>query len=298
MRKQQGITLIELLVALAIFASVTGLVTVGISSALRVQGLNEASTTAQSKLRRVTEVFTQELRSAVLGGIVNTPYAPDEHTISFMLLDGSSGFPVLPTDSGNNKSFTQTDRINVVAPAAQHSTLGLEGAQGLMINALGNAVIFDITNVQQQGGASGVKYLVVHPHCNNTIDYTDNSTMLFNMQTLGYRFDDATGTLYQRIGSGDEVALAFGLSTFRLEYVYLADADGTVYRLAAPLTDATGAPLRDTSYHGKDVRLARINVVVGAEVPHNGTTTERTYSGQVEMPTDQTFEIKKVVPCA
>lgn len=298
MRKQQGITLIEMLVAMAIFATVAGLVTVGISSALRAQGLNEAATTAQSKLRRVTEVFTQELRSAVLGGIVNAPYAPDDHTISFMLLDGSSGFPVLPTDSGNNKSFTQTDRVNVVAPAAKHSTLGLEGAQGLMINGYGNAVIFDIKNVQQQGGGSGVQYLVVHPHCNNTIDYTDNSTMLFNMQTLGYRYDEASGTLYQRVAAGDEVPLAFGLSTFRLEYVYLADADGSSYALAAPLSDAAGAPLRDTSYDGKDVRLARINVVVGAGVVHNGTTTERTYSGQVEMPTDQTFEIKKVVPCA
>jgi prepilin-type N-terminal cleavage/methylation domain-containing protein len=294
MRAKRGVTLVELLIAITIFAIVMAIVTVGISSMLRTQGVNEAATSAQSKLRRVTEVFTQELRSAVLGGITNTPYQPGDQAISFMLLSGGAGYQVLP-----HGGFANRDFVEIVANEDAPADVGLAGGQVLLVNSNGAGVLFDVTTVTQAGGtgSGSAEFTINHPSCTNTIGYA-GGTLLFQVQTLGFRYDTASGTLFQQLGNAGEVPVAFDLDTFRLDYVYTRDSDGQPVVRSSPRTDAHDAPLRETSIGGEPVTLARVQMVVGSDVARGGgATVNRTYSGLVDLPRTTSVTIKKVKAC-
>lgn len=295
MRRQVGLTLIEVLVALLVFGIVATIATTGVVNVLRVQATNEAATSAQAKLRRITEVFTQELRSAVLGGVTNAPYASGPNQISFLLLDGGAGYQVLPHDSGNNFSFVRANNVQISTAGSLTSVRAdLAGSQVLMVNGNGDAVILDITNVQQTGPSSSSKFNLVHPACANTIDYTPN-TLIMSVRSIGFSLD-ADGTMYQRVGAGDPVPMAFDLEDLELEYVYVED-DGTPHVLSAPISES-GAPVRSSTIGGQPVTLARVQMTVAASEPSfGGRTVGRSYSGQVEMSTNRSFEISRVVAC-
>lgn len=294
---RQGFTLVEMLVALAIFGMVGGLATVGIVSALRVQSLNEATSASQAKLRRITEVFTQELRSAVLGGIANTPYASDSDSISFALLDSAGVFPVEEHDDGHNSSFETSVNVQILASGyASADDLGLEGTDAMMVNNVGEAIGFRITNVTRNGGPGSIEYRVVHAGCPNTISYSDNQMTMISARFLGFRFDPDTGELFQKVGSDDEALVAWGLDRFELAYIY-EDDSGTPHELATPLVDANGIPLRDGILAGDPVTLARIRLILGASVMSNGRAIARTYSGQVEMASNGTVALNRILTC-
>ena len=212
---------------------------------LRMQNLSEASSSAQAKLRRVGEVFTQELRSAVLGGISNNPYTSDGDSVAFALLDGGPGYQVLPHDSGNNNSFKNASNVQILAPVASATDLLLAGGQAMMVNADGEAIIFDVNNVTAVAGGN-YEFNVVHPGCANTIDYTAN-TLLFKVATLGYDFDAVSGNLNVTEGSAAEGSFAFGLDSVVFSYIYALD-DGTTSAQATPLTDAGGLPVRTFTF--------------------------------------------------
>ncbi|MCV5738384.1 prepilin-type N-terminal cleavage/methylation domain-containing protein, partial [Escherichia coli] len=67
MRRARGFTLIEILVALAVLITVTAIAYNGMIQSLQTQSDQEAATNSQAKLRRVMEVITQDLRSAIFG---------------------------------------------------------------------------------------------------------------------------------------------------------------------------------------------------------------------------------------
>lgn len=297
MKRSQGLTLIEVLVALLVFGAVATIATTGVVNVLQVQATNEAATSAQAKLRRVTEVFTQELRSAVLGGVTDLPYESDANQISFLLLDGGAGYQVLPHDSGRNDSFKQAANVTITAGGTRAEVTGdLEGSDVLMVNAHGDAVILPITDVQQNGGPSSSTFRLAHPSCANTIDYTPN-TLIMSVRSLGISFDPSSGTLYQRVGAGSPVPLAFDMDGVDLEYVY-QEADGTPHVLTEPLRE-NGVPARESQIGGEDVTLARVQVTVSAsERSFGGREVNRSYTGQVEMSSNPSFRIEKVVPCA
>ena len=121
-RISNGFTLVEALIALAILGLVLGIAFAAISQGLRVQSGQEAATATQARLRRITEVFTQEIRSAVLGAVSNTPYTSGANSISFMLLDGGAGFQVTTIDAASNN-------LNVVA-SSEHRPGGHAGLAG------------------------------------------------------------------------------------------------------------------------------------------------------------------------
>jgi prepilin-type N-terminal cleavage/methylation domain-containing protein len=290
-----GITLVELLIALAILAIIVGLSSSGIINGLRVQSVNEAATATQAKLRRINEVVTQELRSAVLGALSNTPYPSGGNSVSFVMLDGGAGYQVLPHDSGQNNSFVIARNLSIHADAASPDDLDLVGRPALIVNNAGQATIFDVTNVQRNGPVANAEFRVVHPACGNTIDYTPN-TLLFQVRTIGFRFDPDSGTLYSRESGGSEVPLAFDLERFDLEYVYLAD-DGTLTVRNEPFRDAGGTPLKRAVVAGRAHTLQRLNVVLAAATPSSQGEISRTYAGQVEMTNNDNFAISAVVPC-
>lgn len=294
--RSAGLTLIETLVALFVFGVVATIATTGVVNVLRVQATNEAATSAQAKLRRVTEVFTQELRSAVLGGVTNAPYTSNDTQISFLLLDGGAGYQVLPHDSGNNDSFVTAQTVDIASGNGLTQVRDdLLDSEVLMINANGDAVLLYITNVSRSGGPSSTKFNLVHPACSNTIDFTRN-TLIMSVKSLGLSFDAASGDLFQRVGNGAPVPLAFDLEDLALEYVY-QEADGTPHRLDMPLLEG-GAPARDSTIGGVAVTLARVQMTVAAVEPGSGgNEIGRSYSGQVEMSSNPSFQINRVVPC-
>lgn len=292
MRRSSGLSLLELLIALAILSVILGITYAAIVSSLRVQSSQEAATSSQAKLRRITEVFTQELRSAVLGAISNQPYSASASSVSFTLLDGGAGYQVLPHDSGNNASFQAASNVQIIATA--DSAAELEDSQALMVNANGEAVVFDVTTTQLRGSN---EWNVVHPGCANTIEYTPN-TLLFKVRTIGLQFDATDSTIYQREGSSQALPLAFDLSEFRIDYVYVDKADGSPRRETTPYLDANGNPARNVTLpDGTELTLARLQLVVSSERPSLIGPVTRSYAGQIELASNNTFNIQTVAPC-
>jgi len=287
MKRSSGITLVELLIALAILSTVIALTSSGIIGSLRAQNLNEASTSAQAKIRRVSEVLTQEVRGAVLGGIAADPYPSGEHSVSFLLLDGGAGYQVLPfINSTNQANFSDRDRVRV---ATNTSPQELDDSQALLVNANGQAIVFNVTNVNNSAGSDGA-YVVRHG-CTNTIPYT-NSMLLFKIKTVGISYDDETGTLLQKVANQENPdSLAFDLSTFDVKYVY-QDSNGTTYSRTTPLL-SNGLPttigtLNVTDGEGttttQQVTLVRLQLVMGTEVPAaGGRKVERSFASSIEL---------------
>lgn len=293
MRRSMGLTLVEMLIALAILGLVVALATGGIANGLRVDRTNQAAVSTQQKLRRVTEVYTQELRSAVLGGLSTTPYVPDDHQVSFITLAGAAGYPVLPEDAGNNASFPHAHNLRLQWTGSAAAAQALDGQQMTLVNSNDQAVTFTVTNVQALGDGS---YRVVHDHCANTIDYTAPRTVALSSRTVGFRFDPDNGNLYMKEGAGPERVMAFGLDSVVLQYVYQA-SDGSVTVRSSPLTDG-GVPTRTGTIAGKDVTLARVGLVLSASARAMGSrTVRRTYSGMVEMADTGTLLMNKVESC-
>ncbi len=295
MKKVSGFSLLELLVALAILTIILGITYTAITEGLRVQSSQEAATSSQARLRRVTEVFTQELRSAVLGAISNTPYPSSETSVSFTLLDGGAGYQVLPHDSGNN-SFMSANNVQIIAPVSSESELDLEGNQALMVNASGQAVIFSVGTVSRRGGSGSIEWNVLHPSCANTIPYTPN-TLLFKVKNIGLEYDAASKTLYQHEGGSGPLPLAFDLSGLHIDYVY-QESDGTPHVYSAPRLDADGNPVRqDALPDGTQIQLARLQIAVNSEARALTGLVKRSYLSQVELSSNPSFQIQAVTTC-
>ncbi|HKI56827.1 MAG TPA: prepilin-type N-terminal cleavage/methylation domain-containing protein [Trueperaceae bacterium] len=295
MRRTQGFTLLEALIALAIFGLIVVMATTGVVGALRAQSLNEAVTSSQARLRRVTEVFTQDLRSSVLGGVANTPYVSNDHEVSFLTLTGGAGDKVLPHDYGQGNSFPNADNLFLLWSDPNTSATTLQGHHVLLVNDNGDATIFQVTNVTAVAGTT-YQYNVVHNGCKNLISYTDARTMTLSTRAVGYRFDAGSGTLYFKDGSSAEVPVAFDLSRVSIQYVYQTDAGTTVVR-GWPLTDASGQPVRTGTISGQNVTLARVGLVVTAADGTQGSRATRTISGEVEMSSNPSLKLNKVTPC-
>ena len=291
MRRDSGFTLLEALIALGIFGLVSLLATVGVTSALRAQGLNESVTSSQAKLRRTTEVFTQELRSAILGGISNTPYTSNDHQVSFVTLSGGAGYPVLMEGYDDPTTF-QTDTSMVLLwadPSTDPGTV-LQSQQLLMVNKARNAVLFSVSGVSDLGNDA---YQIDHSGCENTIDY-DPSTVTIQSRSVGIKYDPNDHTLYLKEGSGAEVPMAFDLDSVQLQYVYRKD-DGSDAVLSSPLA-TSGVPVRSGVIGGQSATLARVTLTLSTSAKAGGTDVSRTVSGTVEM-SSNAYSINQVTPC-
>lgn len=260
-RRTHGITLVELLVAMAVFAVVIALAGGGVIQTLRLQRLNEGIVSAQAKMRRVTEVVAQDLRSMSLGGLADHPYASNSTQISFVSQQGPR-YVVLPHDSGNNASFVAAANVQILAPVASASELGVEDREVLMTNGAGQGIVLYIDTVSRRGGPTSSEWNLVHPGCANTIDYTGASIGLHRAVTVGYAFDADTGRLMRREGAAAAVPVAFDVRGFALSYVYRNDDDDTVVVRDAPIENAAGLPVRTPTIGGAPHTLESINVEI------------------------------------
>ncbi|GLV47759.1 prepilin-like protein [Thermus sp. LT1-2-5] len=297
MRKPSGFTLLELLLALAILATVMAIAYGGMVQFMGFRSDLDATAGAQAKLRRIVEVFTQDLRSAVFGGLASTPYPTGQASVSFALIEGGAGYPVLPHDSGSNNSFKQASEAKILVLANQASAIGISrGDYVLMVNANGDGVILPVTGVNAVGGQPN-RWHVVHAGCGNTIDYTPN-TLLFRVRTLGFRYDSNTKELVYREGSGGEVPVAFNLTRFAIGYVYEAgQADVLVNPQGYNYANPTGTPPFQITQDDKTYTLRRLSLVLGTEALSRGRSVSRVYTSQVELSSNTQYQVRRILPC-
>lgn len=282
LRRRRGITLVELLIALLVFSIVAVLAGSGIVQALRVQSLNEANTSLQGKLRRVTEVISQDLRSTVLGAVVAEPFASDGSQVSFTTAVGGQGYEVRSI-SGNPWPGANIFRVFTdVQPVAAGDRILLVNGNGLGttvpvggVTALSNGR-YDVT----LGGGCTTGVPFSHP------------VRMFVVDAVGYRLL-ANGDLERQAVGEAAQALAFALSEFVVQYGY-RDQDGTLTMRNAPVPDAAGTPLRIAGTE----TLESLRVRVAAEQTIFGNrTVERAYVAQITLPPPGNVNLRSVVSC-
>lgn len=291
-RRQRGITLVELLIALLVLAIVVTLASIGIVQALRVQSLNEANASLQGKLRRITEVISQDLRSTVLGAVVATPMPSNATSVSFTIAEGGQGFQVLGASSDTSGFATETS-MRVVASAASAADLGMIGRSVLIVNGVGAGSMFQVTGASSQGGSGNNRWFLQHAGCPNAIPFVE-PMRLFVVDAVGYR-RNAAGDLERQVAGQAVQAMAFDLTAFELQYVY-RDETGALEIRDAPYLDGT-MPLRVGGPGGTSV-LDSLRVRVAAEQRIFGAVPiERSYSAQIAMPPSGTVNLRSVVTC-
>lgn len=286
-------TLVELLIALAVFGLVMAMTYTAITGSLRVQAAQEAATTSQAKLRRVIEVISQDLRSAVFGSITDNPYDADGRQVSFMLLAGGAGYPVL-----EDPNFALQNSFDVLI----NDTTGLLGAQVALVNRRGEGVVVPVSNISN--GRSGSRRFTSHA-CRNTIDFAD-SVLMFHVVTVGLRYDENEAAIFMTEGDGNEQAFAFDISNLRLDYVYSWSGNATeddppaerVLVETAPLRGTAGHPVRThTNDDGDEFTLTRLQLVIESEARSASGSTTHAYSGQVDLSRAAHFQIEEILPC-
>jgi type II secretory pathway pseudopilin PulG len=280
-RQRLGITLVELLIALFVFSIVALLAGSGIVQALRVQSLNEANTSLQGKLRRVTEVISQDLRSTVLGAVVDAPFASGTDQISFTIAVGGQGYEVRQV-SGNpwpaNVFRVFTDEQPVVA-----------GDRILIVNGNGLGATVPVSGVTDLG--NGRFDVSLGGGCTTAVGFS-HPVRMFVVDAVGYRLL-ANGDLQRQAVGEAAQALAFDLSAFEVEYAY-RHQDGTLELRDDPRTDSDGTPLRVAGprvLESVRVRLAAEQTIFG------NRTVERAYVAQIALPPPGSVNLRSVVSC-
>jgi len=289
MNRQQGLSLLELIIALAILVIVLGLASAGVILALRAQSGQEAVTSSQAKLRRVNEAVLQELRGAVLGGVTSTPIVSGPNSVSFTVMDGGAGYAV--------QGLTNS-QVTVIAPN-NLETDDFAGTQILLVNNLGEARVLDVTNAA--GGGGNNVFNLNHATCRIPFPSTDD-ILMFKVRTVGFRYDGPERTLYQQVGNGGELPLAYNMARFDVSYVYQRDDNSTYINNPIPDLDGDNQPDRKGDIGGAAVQLARLNITLGTTAPSfGGRTVSRQYTGQLELLNNANNEsfraVSRVVPC-
>jgi prepilin-type N-terminal cleavage/methylation domain-containing protein len=254
--KTSGFTLIEMLISMGIFGVISFLTFMLVSGALTYNARQQATTAAQGKLRRVTEVVSQELRGSVFGGVADSPYVSGRNQISLYLLEQGSGYAV-----------TQTTPNSLTISANSQPTF----KQVLLIDESGSAESYNVTTVT----GSGKTWMIQHG-CTSTL--SGGKMLAFGVTSLGFRLDSTTNTLLLH-ENGVEYPMAFNITEFDLKYVYTANN----------IPDAKDDPIRVSGSPAKVATLAGVQNVL-TELQFTLSTkelgrgeVERTYTGQVPL---------------
>lgn len=294
MRKlHSGMTLVESLIALAILGIVMSLAYGAITSSLRVQGQQEAITTNQAKLRRIIEVISQDLRSAVFGSITDNPYESNSKQVSFMMLTGGAGYPVI-----QKSGFSGSNSFEAIISDGDD----MVGQQVVLVNSDGLGVVVPVTGASSPSGGT-VEFF---SSCRNTIPY-GTSVLMFQVETTGIRYDQDSTNMMLRTANVDEQPFAFELADLRFDYVYTytspeAGVTGTpvntVIVESEPRRGSHGLPVRTFSQAGYVFTLTRLQVIVESRAEVNGIESDFAYSGQVDLSRAAHFKVEEIVPCS
>jgi prepilin-type N-terminal cleavage/methylation domain-containing protein len=273
MKRRQGFTALELIIAMAILGLVLALASRGIIDSLDAKRSQETIVSAQEKARRIVQVISQDVRGSIFGTLVNTPYTSDTKNVSFLLLDGGAGY---------NVSGQTSDGYTISSQAATAADLGLNGGKVLVINQEGKAVLYSVSEVTGSGNTYTVKY----SSCSSAIPLTGD-TLMFRVSTVGYRYDNSSKTVFRQINNNAEEAVAFdiesgGNNQYDVDYIYEA-ADGSFQNQWEPVK-SNGIPVTSYTSSGKTYTLARLSFGIGVAGSNiNRNTTNRDISSTVEL---------------
>jgi prepilin-type N-terminal cleavage/methylation domain-containing protein len=276
LRTRKGFSLIEMLVAMAIFAIVAFLTMMIVTQALRYNAQQQATVAAQSKLRRVVEVIGQEVRSAVFGGVASSPYASNNTQLSIYLLDQGAGYSVA---TETNFETLSSFRILTESQPTFKQVLLVDSQSGNADSSLARLynVVLPASNINSN------TWQLNHPSCTNGIPH-NRFLQAFGVKSLGFRFDAASKQLMLS-EDGIETAMAFGITDFKIEYVYQKQSGGAPHRRSTPfLNTTTGLPdkIHTEGTPSETYILSELQVTISTE-EQGKTKVTRTYTGNIPL---------------
>lgn len=270
---------------MTILMIVIGLAYGAIINSIGTQSRQEANVSAQAKLRRVVEVLSQDVRSAVFGSIIDQPFVSSDTQASFMLLTGGAGYSLTRYSLGE----THVDVVGAVPGVAA-------GRNILLVNQQGRGQLIGVTAVTPGSGSrSGTTRLTLN--CGVSVPYTNEfAPLIFDISTLGIRFDEADEQLYVITDSwATEAPFAFDITDFRLEYVYTAtDAEPLVRN--QPHREG-GLPTRSFTDGGNNYSLARLQIIIASEAVTRSGVTPHIYTAQIDLMSHEDFSLKELTSC-
>ncbi|WP_457637414.1 PulJ/GspJ family protein [Oceanithermus sp.] len=281
--RKKGFTLIETLLALAIFLVLFGMIFRVTVNYMQVRANQDATTTTQAKLRRIVEVFSQDIRSSVLGAITDNPYVSDNHNVSFAMLGGGA-YHTLPFNSADY--YTDISSLS--------STPFIASGYALLVNNTGSAVVFRISSVEDKG--AGV-WRLHHNSCQNTIAYTQNS-LAFPVRIIGIKYNQTQKELISNNGSSI-IPYAFNITNFQIDYIYYDNNNNTTVINPTGYNPPDRPPYKQFGgTNGNRYMLKRLRLTLETnEIGAKGKTITRQLVSNVDLTSNATYDIKEVVPC-
>jgi prepilin-type N-terminal cleavage/methylation domain-containing protein len=274
MRTTRGFTLIEMLVSMSIFAVVAFLTMTVVTQALQYNARQQATVAAQSKLRRVIEVIGQEVRGSVFGGVSHAPYNSNNGQLSLYLLEQGSGYTVATEPSFETLSYfkilTETQPVFDEVILVDSEKTNVKDP---------TATLFPISTIVSSGVDT---WRLNHPSCINGI-FHNRYLQAFGVNSVGFRLDNASKTLMLN-EDGIETPMAFGITQFKVEYLYTKQSGGTERRSTPFLDPNTNLPAKiyKTTAPVEVYILSELQITVSTEEIGKGKVT-RTYTGQVPL---------------
>ena len=304
---KKGFTLVEMLVAIALLSLVLSMVSSGVVTAMKANRVHDAASASQTRARRVLEIVSQDLRSAALGGVINTPYTSGSNAVSFAQLAGGAGYEARFRFS--NATFITSTSTTAALPDWNGSSILTVLDDG------GEAYVAPFTarwRTNVWGGLIGI----IHNNCG--IGYSTNgpgpnanstpaltgtqqsNDLLFNVNAIGYRFDAAQNRLLQRTVGGNEIPVAFDIEDFTVSYIYRNKTTGALNELTAPIESNGVSLIEDNTW-----RLAQLQIDLDVAEPSSGRdsdgsirTVARTYTSYVDLADGSaSFQVGRVGTC-
>lgn len=300
MRRSFGFSMLELVMALAIF-SVAMLIAQGVTvQGLQLQTNSESNSIVLNRTRRVAEVMTQDIRTSALGMVVNLPYSSDSNSVSYAQLAGGAGYAVTavsgstfqvasngtPPGVDNNDYLVLVDRRK--AGVAVIARIGSSGAPALVS---GTTNTYSVSTTCSNLAVSGFS------------PTTETSMFLVNLQ--GYAFDSTNNKItYRQWGDSGDTDVAYGVSDMKLDYIYTSsdNSGNSASELRNPsgylsngsvlvsFTVTSGTLI--TTY-----TLSRVQVTITSKDTSSGKEKQSTTTSQIDLINNNYFQPGTVTTC-
>lgn len=287
--KTSGVTLVEMVLGLGILAIVLVITLQVFSQILRIQGDQEALISAQTRLRRVSEIIAQDVRGAVFGGIINQPRASDTSGFSVALLSADNGYPA-------SYSTVNDTAVKIIGPPSPPAFAWSGNYAFLYSGEKGIVLPITPTPTATSGNVytMSVGCAVTLPYVGNSAT-TANNTLLFPVKAASYWLDTSTNTLrYQELGQSAQ-DVAYDITAFNIDYVYQS-ASGTLEVNPSDYKSNNAVQLL-IKRAGGDVRLVRLRITLSAREKSFGAYKTRTYTSELSLANNGILNLNEVAQC-
>jgi len=285
MSRPSAFTILEFLVALAVFVIVLVMAYSASTQTLQINRDNEAISSAQAKIRRVLEVLSQDLRSSALGIVTNAPYGSNTTGVSYAQLKRGAGYSVSAI-SGSTFNIVSTSTSTEIAQDFPNNT------RLVIVDNNGSAVVTRATAAPSSAGSNTYQ---ITTSCNNLGIALTSETLAFPVNLQGYSYDSTGKKLvYMQQGDASATDAAYDITNFRIDYVY---ASSTGLEVRNPTGYLSGGNIQIQFTNGATYSLRRLQFVLSTQIPSRGRNIERTYTGQVDLVNTRFYTAKVVTAC-